>query len=111
MSQELGFKKFEFIKHPRVPDNPKDYRTGQPVSIQPWSKNTTYSKFEQIEKHVPPEACQHLSQPSVYLNANGTLSTCCWINLTHTVECFDQLTEVNRSANPICLKSCGVKIV
>lgn len=111
MSQDLGFKKFEFIKHPRVPIESKDYRTGQPVSILPWSKNTQFSKFESTNRHVPPEACIHISQPSVYLNANGNLSVCCVFNLFKTAESFEQLGQIDQNSNDTCLKFCGVNNV
>ena len=110
LSQQLGFKKFEFIKHPRVPSTPRHYRTGEIMEIRPWSKNTLFSRFEQTNRHVPIEACQHLTQPSVYLNANGKLSNCCWINHAHTVDRFEQLGDIDQNSNPICLRSCSVAI-
>ena len=111
MSQHLDFKKFEFVKNARVPTQPRHYKTGDIIKIEPWGKNKAFSKFERSQQHVPPEACMHLTQSSVYLNANGKLSTCCWINLSHTVDDFEQLSDVDRDNNMLCIKSCGVPIV
>jgi hypothetical protein len=111
MSQQLGFKNFRFIKNARSNFSAKHYRTGEPVHIVNWSKNKTYNKFIKKLERVDPDNCLHLTQPSVYLNANGTLSACCWINLQDTFDTIDQLpniaTELATDPRPICINSCG----
>jgi hypothetical protein len=76
-----------------------------------WSKNQTYNKFAKKQEFVDPKNCLHLTQPSVYLNANGTISACCWMNLQDTFDTIDQLpdikTELSTMPRPICISSCG----
>lgn len=111
MSQQLGFKNFRFIKNARSDFEAKHYRTGESVHIVNWSKNQTYNKFTKTAQRVEVKNCLHLTQPSVYLNADGTMSACCWINLQHTFDTINQLpdiaTELAANPRPICLKSCG----
>ena len=112
LSQQLGFKHFRFIKNARTNFQARHYRTGELLEIKPWSKNSSFSRFAQFQSHVPLGACMHLTQPSVYLNANGSLSSCCWINLSNTFEKFDQLPDIQQELetqpNSMCLKFCGV---
>ena len=112
MSQRLGFKNFRFINNVRSNFQARHYQTGESVNIVTWSKNQNYSRFANLQTHVPESACMHLTQPSVYLNADGKLSSCCWINQSKTVDTFDQLPnirlELTTNPQPICLKSCGV---
>lgn len=110
LSQQLGFKKFQFIKNARLPENPQHYQTGQSIEILPWSKNANFNKFTKKQQHVPADACMHLTQPSVYLNANGKLNVCCIMNVRNAVDDFNQLTDIDRNDNPVCLRSCGVPI-
>lgn len=112
LSQQLGFKKFRFINNVRTNFQARHYRTGEPVNILPWSKNTKFSRFAQPRTHVPESACMHLTQPSVYLNANGRLSVCCWINQLETFDSTDSMPDMRfqlaTDPSAMCLKSCGV---
>lgn len=112
MSQQMGFKNFRFIRHVRANFQARHYRSGEPVNIVTWSKNQDYSRFAQDQLHVPESSCMHLTQPSVYLNANGKISSCCWINLSQTFDSFEQLPDIRKelavSPQQVCLKSCGI---
>jgi sulfatase maturation enzyme AslB (radical SAM superfamily) len=111
MSQLLGFKRFEFVRDVRNDFNARDYRTGAALEIKPWKENQTFSKYEKNRSIVLIQDCQHLIQPSVYLNANGTISTCCWYNLQHQFDTLDQVpdiaTELPSNPRSQCIKHCG----
>jgi hypothetical protein len=57
-----------------------------------------------------------LTKKSIYLNANGQLSPCCYLNLNRTAKndlLPDIEKEINSVAYPLCLTNCGngVKLV
>jgi len=110
LSQRLGFSRFEFIRDVRKDFEPRDYRTGQTVEIKPWSRDTLMNRYQSIKTHVPVQNCRHLMQPSVYLNANGKLSTCCFFNMHRFVSDGKELPDIRSELNTphnICLKYCG----
>jgi MoaA/NifB/PqqE/SkfB family radical SAM enzyme len=111
LSQQLGFKRFEFIKDVRTDFTPRNYRTGEYYEIKTWSKNEVMSKYEQPKTTVKESNCRHLSQPSLYLNASGKLNTCCYFNRLKSVDTIDQLmdikTELNTNPSKTCLRHCG----
>lgn len=111
LSQQMGFKHFRFIKNARSNFNARHYVTGQPVNIVTWSKNQNYNRFAQTPEQVLGQDCMHLTQPSVYLNANGKLSACCWINMADTFDTWQSMPdiamELDHSPRAVCLKSCG----
>lgn len=111
LSQQLGFKHFRFVRDVRTDFQAQHYRTGQPVVIQPWSKNSEYSGLAKIKVTVTKDDCMHLTQPSVYLNASGKLSVCCYINKLDAVDQWAQLadvgTELETSPRSICMAYCG----
>ena len=110
MSQTLGFKRFEFIKDVRRKFNAKNYITGEPISFEPWQQNLKFSKYEKINSTVLAADCRHLSQPSLYLNANGRLSSCCYFNTRRSFEKLEDLPDMaSELASPKieCLFSCG----
>lgn len=114
MSQRLGFKRFEFVRNVRKDFEAKHYLTGQVIEIHPWGSDTRFNKLEQVNTHVPAENCRHLSQPSVYLNANGKVSPCCFFNINECEDSIEQLPNIaNELENPrtVCLKYCGIKNV
>ena len=39
LSQELGFKRFEFVRNARYMSDSLHYKTGKPLDIQPWSQD------------------------------------------------------------------------
>ena len=110
LSQKLKFRRFEFIRDVRRNFNAKHYRTGEVIEILPWTKNTSFSRFEKTPTKVLPENCRHLQEDSLYLNANGKISPCCFFN---TVRCVDSLSDLpdirSELATPkaVCLKFCG----
>ena len=110
LSQRLGFKRFEFVKDVRQNFTARHYKTGEVINIHPWRKNSNFSKYEKTRATVTVESCRHLSQPSLYLNANGKISNCCFFN---TQICSDQIQDLpditQELSNPrqICLHYCS----
>lgn len=77
LSQKLGFKKFIVKKSIRIPQPARNYITGEPYIIE--SDVEFSSVFNKNEKILTMEDCMHLSMPSIYMNADGTMSPCCYI--------------------------------
>ena len=114
MSQKLGFKRFEFIRDVRKDFEPKHYRTGAVINIQPWGNDQKLNRLEQVKTTVLAENCRHLTQPSVYLNANGKVSPCCFFNTNTCEDRIEQLPNIAEELNTprlVCLKYCGTNNV
>jgi hypothetical protein len=111
LSQQLGFKTFKFVRDVRYPYQSRHYQTGEIISILPWSKDQQMSKYEQPNRTVTESECRHLQQPSVYLNASGKISHCCFFNKHRAVDSIVQLpdmpSELASNPNQQCLLSCG----
>ena len=115
LSQELGFKKFHIVRESlRTDFDAKHWRTGEPIDIRPWSRNHVHSKYDQENRTVGWADCRHLNVPSVYLNANGQLSPCCFFNKYRAVDKFESLDnikiEIENQPHAQCLHSCGVSV-
>ena len=111
MSQQLGFNRFEFIRDVRKDFESKHYQTGQLLDIQPWGSDKKLNRLEQVKTQVLAKNCRHLSQPSVYLNANGKMSTCCFFNNYISSDNIDDLPNIINELDtprPICMKYCGI---
>ena len=88
LSQKLGFKKFTVKKSIRIPTPARNYLTGEAYTIE--SDVKFNSVFNNNEKILTAEDCMHLSMPSIYMNADGTLSPCCYIrDLTYEANTID----------------------
>lgn len=111
LSQQLGFKRFELIRGVRVNFTAKNYLTGEPIPIETWSQNPQFSKYEKTRTKVEVANCQHLTQRSYYLNANGKLSNCCYMNNRLCEVDIDQLpnieSELPIKPRHVCLHHCG----
>lgn len=110
LSQRLGFKRFEFVKDVRTNFAAKNYQTGAVIEIHPWTQNPNFSKYEKTERVLTHADCRYLSQPSLYINANGSISNCCFFNLMFSADSIDQLPDIAQElSNPreICLKYCS----
>lgn len=118
LSQKLGFKKFKLLTGIREPSVSKHWQTGQPIELRPWSRSKQTNTY-----HLNPDRnslklsdCRHLAKHSVYLNANGRLSPCCYLNVHRTAE-SDIMPDIHReivsNPEPLCLTNCGngVKLI
>lgn len=118
MSQKLGFKKFKFLTGVRENFSARDWRTGQPIEFRPWSrsKQTNTYHLNPNNNSLKLSDCRHLAKSTVYLNANGKISACCYLNINRVVESDilqDIETEILSTPHPLCLTNCsnGVKLI
>jgi sulfatase maturation enzyme AslB (radical SAM superfamily) len=114
LSQELGFKKFKFVKSVRKKFQGRHWRTGEPIEFVGWSKDKNFNRREEffpIKNQVLESDCMHLTLPSVYLNATGKISACCEFNLHRQSDNFDTLPNIKQElfSKPAqtCLQACG----
>ncbi len=118
LSISMGFSRFEFVKNARYTDKAYDYRSGEPVEIRPWSKhNEQWNRKGKIldkktgddfaKKKVEKKNCMHLALSSLFLNASGVISPCCYFKQQPFVE--GQIENSIESGNYIktCIYSCG----
>jgi len=117
LSTKLGFSRFEFVKNARYREKHFDYKTGKPLILKAWSQhesqwhrrggilNKTQKKI--IKDTVLKKDCMHLAMPSIFLNASGILSSCCYFGnrplSEHNID--QQITK--KKYNKICLENCG----
>lgn len=112
LSQQLGFRKFKFVTSVREQFNARHWQTGAPIEFKPWSKSSTTNTYHinPVRDQLEAAHCRHLASRSVYLNANGKLSACCYLNLSRTAD-NDQLpdiaAEIQTSPHPLCMSHCG----
>lgn len=108
LSQKLGFKKFKLVKSFRNIFNVKNYKTGNNFELLPAKIIFKNINFDKNNKNVKLENCMHLSQPSIYLAANGKLSTCCYRSNVFAVDNVEELlyNTLDLTQN-ICIESCG----
>lgn len=112
LSQQLGFKKFKFLTSVREKLQAKHWQTGQAIEFRPWSRSTTTNTY-----HLNPNRdnlklsdCRHLENTTIYLNANGSISPCCYLNVYRTAKediLPDISTEIGSQPHPLCLQNCG----
>ena len=110
LSQRLGFKKFEFLKNARYQKNSKHYQTGELLGIQPWSRDSIDdNKFHlnKIPVTVDKQDCMHLQLPSLFLNATGKISPCCYLSEVQYTDADIETEFKNNNYRNICLKNCG----
>lgn len=108
-SQKLGFQKFKMVHSIRNPLEAKDYKTGHQFELLPSKKFSNVVEFyrKKTSKVVELKDCMHLEIPSIYLNAAGKLSHCCF----KAIETFDNMDELfyNKAdlSSRICVTKCG----
>jgi MoaA/NifB/PqqE/SkfB family radical SAM enzyme len=114
MSRDLGFKKFKFVKNVRKRFQGQHWQTGEPIEFIGWSKDKDFNRREEffpIKNQVNHSDCMHLSYPSVYVNANGMISSCCEFNVSRQFDSIDDLpdikNELSTTPHRTCLQACG----
>ena len=107
LSQQLGFKKFEFLRNARYHTSNFHYRTGERLDIKPWSQNTKFNRTSKIKDYVEVKNCMHLDIPSIFLSATGVVSPCCYMCNTDIKSVDINAEFSNNVYRPICIKSCG----
>jgi sulfatase maturation enzyme AslB (radical SAM superfamily) len=115
MSQDLGFRRFLLVKMARVPERTWDVKSRSFIHLSPWDRdrdvNPNRSPYREIKDQVLPEHCFHLQQSSVFLNVDGTISSCCHQGLhrrsSNVTELPDVVSEFSNNPHIICLEKCG----
>jgi sulfatase maturation enzyme AslB (radical SAM superfamily) len=112
LSQQLGFKKFKFVFSVRKKIQGRHWQTGQAVEFLPWSKDAELNPLNKKNLYLEEKNCRHLTQPSVYLNANGQLSACCFFNTQMCSNTLDGLPDIKNlnaigQAPTTCVEWCG----
>ena len=105
LSQKIGFKKFTAKKSIRIPKPVKHFQTGEIYEIEPDGKfSEVHNKNEKV---LTASDCMHLSYPSIYLNADGSLTPCCY--LTDVDYKTNMINEESTQSNPNdrCKHLCG----
>ena len=107
MSQKLGFKKFQLAKRHRRNTVAKHFQTGNEFILEAPKQFQDIIRVVKDYKTVDVKNCMHFSYPSVYLSAQGKLSTCCYQSKNNVDNVNDLLYTMQDLSNRICLYSCG----
>lgn len=109
LSKKLNFKNFKLVKFFRNNKIVRHWKTGEEFILSPPSD--ILEVIQLPSKKQPPtiENCMHLTQPSIYMDANGMVSFCCYFKSKQNM--FDNVSELLESFpdfnNKICIESCG----
>ena len=111
MSQNLNFKKFKLTTAHRDQTTARHYKTGKSFELLPtnkFSKAISVVSINSTNTMVKPENCMHLSMPSIYVSANGTIRRCCFfseIDQFHTTKDLSSITFNSKDRK--CIINCG----
>tara|TARA_R110000796_G_scaffold134749_1_gene250570 strand:- start:917 stop:1762 length:846 start_codon:yes stop_codon:yes gene_type:complete len=107
LSQKLGFKKFKLAKVYRKKTDAFNYKTGEYYELLPtkelWDVITKVDELKPVEFGD----CMHLSMPSIYVNADGTLSRCCYLSKEKFVTVEELMNKETDLTDAACMRSCG----
>ena len=110
LSQQLNFKKFKLVKLFRDSKKAIHWKTKQEFELRPPSDILEMIKLPGIKQPPTQDLCMHMwPEPSVYLNANGGLSWCCYRTDLNVDNVDKVLTQHLDFAHPICVTNCGKK--
>lgn len=107
-SQDLGFKKFKLVTSVRENLQARHYKTGEVIEFKPWSRSAKTNPYHTIRERttLAKTDCRYITQKTVYLNANGEFSPCCFLNLHRTgLPNIEQ--EIETTPHHLCLRNCG----
>ena len=108
ISRKLKFKNFHLLKQLRSNTIAKHYRTGKEFTLAPPANHLQFVILPSKNTYVEVDNCMHLKMPSVYLAADGSLSTCCFHN---QIKKFDTVEELLYNKLDLlhyrCLETCG----
>jgi len=110
-SQRMGFKRFKFVFGVRRGPNAYHYRTGEPFELKDWSRTQGTNHWRLEKTQIQTSDCLHLRENSIYVNANGTVSSCCFFNLHRSCSNVNELpdlhAELTTKPSLACIKTCG----
>jgi sulfatase maturation enzyme AslB (radical SAM superfamily) len=111
LSQQLGFKKFKFVFGVRRGPNAYHYRTGEPFELKDWSHSLNTNHWRLEKTKITTADCMHLREKSIYVNANGSVSACCYFNTrrmhANLTDIPDLHAELTTAPHQACVKACG----
>jgi hypothetical protein len=108
VSQELGFKKFKLIKLYRDVQTVRHYRTGREFTLLPPKEFQHLIKMKKINTTLDRKNCMHQDLNSIYLAANGALSTCCYFSEINKFDTVADLLHIEQDyTHQVCLSNCG----
>lgn len=107
-SQQLGFKKFKLVTSVREKLQARHYRSGDIIEFRPWSRSLITNPYHTIQDRtsLTKTDCRYLEQKTLYLNANGEFSPCCFLNMSRT-GLPDIEHEIETTPHHLCLLNCG----
>lgn len=114
LSQKIGFKRFFLVKNTSVSGDELHYKTGKPLNLRLPDMPYFIENTNDNRKTIFEENCIHLSKPSVYVSASGSMFPCC--HLARSYENFDIESEnefkihqefASKNFRPKCLRTCG----
>ena len=102
------------VKSYRNKNQARNFKTGAEFTLSaPKEDVKQVIKFVDKRVSVAEKDCMHLSMPSIYVDADGSVSYCCYltsIESRHTVK-FDSVTELMYNQikldAPMCVANCG----
>lgn len=109
MSQQMKFKRFHLAKLYRKQTVARHYRTGKEFDLLPTDSMKSLINIDRVKQPVEVKNCMHLSMPSIYVSADGSISRCCYLVNYDKFQSVQQLlnnVSTNLSDN-ICIKNCG----
>lgn len=107
LSQKLKFKKFKLAKLYRNKRLVKHYKTGEEFELLPTKEFQNIVQISKYNDEVKESDCMHLTQPSIYVAANGKLNYCCYKgNLGQSQ--FDTVDELLYNAVDLTEKVCMI---
>ena len=108
ISQQLKFKKFKlatlFRKNKIMA---KHWKTGEPFELKVAEKIVPLLRIDHKKSAPEPTNCMHLSIPSVYVDAQGKISWCCYRaseSAQSVQEVLDRVLDLN---NIQCITQCS----
>jgi hypothetical protein len=109
MSQQLKFKRFHLAKLYRKQTVARHYKTGKEFELLPTESMRSLINIDRIAREVNIKNCMHLSMPSIYVSADGSISRCCYLAENEKFQNAAQMlstVSTNLSDN-LCVKNCG----
>jgi organic radical activating enzyme len=109
MSQQMRFKRFHLAKLYRKQTIARHYKTGHEFDLLPTESMKALINIDRVKQQVEIKNCMHLSMPSIYVSADGSVSRCCYLANNEKFQNVEQLLN-NVSTNLLddkCIKSCG----
>lgn len=109
LSQQMNFKKFHLAKLYREQTLARHYKTGQEFDLLPTDSMRLLINIDCVKVAVEDKNCMHLSMPSIYVSASGSISRCCYFARNEKFTDVEQLLK-NVSTDltdKICIRSCG----